>query len=167
MTADLTAHVADLAARIETSLAEDEATAKAAQARFPGPWEQADNTDSPLPGAVTLYDSRDESVGVIRGSYAAGHIARNYPDRVLRRVKATRDLVAVILAEQHYTAEAGYYSCSQAREGQYLIGGPTGPPGSGCGDPERAGEPCDCGRDDKVARMLGIIANEWEDIPDG
>ena len=79
----------------------DEAAAKAAELRFPGPWEQAENTDSPFPSAVTMYDSRDESVGVIRGSYTADHIALHDPARVLRDVKAGRDLLAAILAERH------------------------------------------------------------------
>lgn len=159
MSEDLTDRVAELASLIEDLLADLEATAKAAQLRFPGPWEQAGNTDSPLPGAVTLYDSRDESVGVIRGSYAAAHIVGSDPDRTLRRVKATRDLVAEILAGRHdYNNGDEFYSCSQAVE--Y---GTDGEPGSGCADPERAGEPCDCGRDARVARLLGIIASEWEE----
>lgn len=165
MTADLTAHVAELAAVIGRHLAED-GVAKVAVARD-GTWA------AEVPGMGSQWAVRRVSEP---GRYIAGgmridiahHIARNDPDRVLRRVKATRDLVAVILAEQHdYNPGEEFYSCSQAREGAGMVGGPTGPPGSGCGDPDRAGQPCDCGRDAKVARMLGIIANEWEDIPDG
>src|SRR6267154_1723565 len=85
--------MSDLVEFLTARLGEDEAAAKAAQLRFPGPWEQADNTDSPLPGAVTIYDARDESVGVIRGSYAAAHIARHDPARVLREVEAKRSLI--------------------------------------------------------------------------
>lgn len=165
MSDDLTARVAELAGLIEDLLADLEATAEAAQLRFPGPWERADTTDSPLPGAVTLRDSRGESVGVIRGSCAAAHVVAGSPDRTLHRVKATRELVSEIMAEQHYHAEAPYYSCSQAREKEGMItevAGPPGPPGSACWDKERAGKPCDCGRDANVARLLGIIASEWE-----
>lgn len=42
---------------------------------------------------MTLYDSRDESVGVIRGNYAANHIARYDPSRALLEVEAGRRLV--------------------------------------------------------------------------
>lgn len=55
-----------------------------------------------------------------------------------------------------------YIACSQAQKGDGLLSGPTGPPGSGCSDHERACKPCDCGRDAKVVRMLEIIASEWE-----
>lgn len=71
--------------------------------------------------------------------------------------------MAAVLAEQHdYNPLDEYYSCSQAREGQGTIAGPTGEPGSGCSDPDRKGQPCDCGRDARVARLLGIIASERE-----
>lgn len=82
--------VAFLSARLD----ECEAAAKAAQLRFPGPWDQAVAPDSPLPSAVSLYDSRDESVGVIRGSYAAAHIVLNDPDHALRDIAAKRKILA-------------------------------------------------------------------------
>jgi hypothetical protein len=84
----------DLIAFLAARLAEDEAAAKAAQLRFPGPWDRAVTPDSPLPSAVSLYDSLDESFGVIRGSYAAAHIARHDPARVLREVEAKRAIMA-------------------------------------------------------------------------
>jgi hypothetical protein len=82
-----------LAVFVAARLDETERSAKAAQLRHPGPWDIADNTDSPLPGAVTLYDAQDDSVGVIRGSYAADHIARHDPARVLREVAAKRRIL--------------------------------------------------------------------------
>ena len=63
----------------------------------------------------------------------AAHIARNDPARVLRRVTATRELVAAILALPHVP------------------------------DSEWYGRECTCGRDEDVARLLGIIASEWEE----
>jgi hypothetical protein len=167
---DLTVRVAGLAAVIEQQLAKDEAaaddagSAKSASSAEPrvthGPWLAANSLLMALqPDGV--YDDIAEVINYGLDPVLV-HAARQDPARVLRRVKATRDLVADILGEPHYTAEVAYYSCSQAQEGAYLIAGPTGPPGSGCGDPERAGRPCDCGRDAKVARMLAIIAGEWE-----
>jgi len=89
------------------------------------------------------------------------HIIRNDPARTLRRVKATRALAAEILAEGHlYVDGDPWFSCSQATEP-----GEEGEPGSACADDERRGKPCDCGRDSRVARLLGIIASEWEDAP--
>lgn len=84
----------DLIVFLLAQLALDEAAAKAAQLRFPGPWDRAVAPDSPLPSAVSLYDSLDESFGVIRGSYAADHIARHDPARVLREVAAKRAILA-------------------------------------------------------------------------
>lgn len=99
-------HLAYAAVFVAARLDEAEAAAKAAQNLFPGPWESADNTDSPLPGAVTLYDSRDESVGVIRGSYAANHIARCDPGSALRQIAGNRTAVAACTR----AAEADPYS---------------------------------------------------------
>jgi hypothetical protein len=173
---DLTARVAGLAAAIEAGLAEDEAAAKAwERAPWPEPGESAMHW-RPVGKRCVRYDNgRDEPLQAIDVSgrvalYAeaiwvkwdatgerAVHVARNDPARALRHVKATRDLVAEILAERHdYNVGDEFYSCSQAVE--Y---GTDGEPGSGCSDQERAGKPCDCGRDERVARMLGIIATEW------
>lgn len=80
-----------LAARYD----ELEAAAKAAERRFPSPWQHADMTGASLPFAVSLYDSGDESLAVVRGSYAAQHIALHDPARVLREVEAMRAVLAL------------------------------------------------------------------------
>jgi hypothetical protein len=129
----LTAHDARLAAVIEAHLEEDEKHATAASTEGPN-WRQPD------PERFPGYD----------------------PERVFRRAKATRSLVTAILAEPHYyNASDEFYSCSQAVDPDPCPG--EGGPGSGCLDDERAGRPCDCGRDARVARLLSIIASEWED----
>jgi len=182
---DLTARVAELAAAIEAHLAEDEA---AALAWDDAPWLYAGTEATswrPVGKREVFYDNgRSETVQVIDVSGAASlwteaiqvkwdtdgsrvkHIARNDPARVLRRVKATRDLVAEILAEPHYydDREGGFFSCSQAvyPEPWRLDETDDPGPGSGCSNEDRAGKPCDCGRDARVARLLGIIASEWE-----
>lgn len=155
MTSDLTSRIAELAALIGKRLDEDEDLAQDLARSYPGPWSVDSSWVYDAGGGTVVHDEYHWS--------ALPYIARNDPARRLRDVKATRDLVAAIVAEQHdYNPGDEYYSCSQAQEGTGLRTGPTGPPGSGCADDDRAGKPCDCGRDARVARLLGIIASEWE-----
>jgi Family of unknown function (DUF6221) len=60
------------------------------------------------------------------------------PASVLRDVSQTRSLVAEILSIPH---DEDWLGCAARRE---------------------PGRPCDCGRDTRVLRMLGIIAARWE-----
>jgi hypothetical protein len=150
----------ELAARIEAHIAEDEATAKEAARGDFAEWRRHWLNPGIYSGTRDILDS-DLTVLARVGAPVAEHIARNDPARALRRVKAVRELAAEIMAEGHYYDESGYYSCSQAREWA-PVGQEPGPPGSGCSDRERAGKPCDCGRDATVARRLAIIASEWE-----
>jgi hypothetical protein len=165
VTTDLTARVAELATAIEADLAEDEAVALSTidindRVRM--------RSGAPPPRWVAEPGGSIRSAdrySILRVTHTwtgeRDHIIRNDPARVLRRVKATRDLVAAILAEKHdYIPGGEFYSCSQAID---PYPGESGEPGSGCHDPERAGKPCDCGRDARVARLLGIIASEWEE----
>ena len=92
----------DLIVFLLAQIALDEAEAKAAHLRFPGPWDQAEAAGSTLPAAVSLYDAGDESIGVIRGSYVARHIARHDPARALREVAAKRAILA-----EHGPADGG------------------------------------------------------------
>ena len=142
MTTDLTTRIAELTAAIEARLSGDELTATvAAGAAEASCWLLAEQSND---AAYTAFRA---------------HIARNDPARILRRVAATRSLIAAILAEHHdWNAADEFYSCSQAKD---LYEG--GEPGSACADPDRAGQPCDCGRDQRVERLLGIIASEWEE----
>jgi Family of unknown function (DUF6221) len=157
---DLTTRVAEFAASIKAHLAEDEAVANALDGAT---WRAGTDVGDEYNIAVVLEgaDWQIARCGIEKladGELKAAHIARQDPARTLRRVKATRDLVAAILAERHdYNDGDSFYSCSQAVE--Y---GTDGEPGSGCSNDERAGRPCDCGRDARVARLLGIIAGEWE-----
>lgn len=171
MTADLAARIAETAAFIESQLAQDEATAKAAiESRGqwydprPGPpsgaWKMRNRTSVVESDAgVIVFDE-----GCPTGEQAA-HIARQDPARTLRRVKAVRGLVAAILAGPHDYVPDEYYSCSQAAAGTGRVNPDPEDlvPGSGCLDPERKGQPCDCGRDARVARLLDIIAGEWRE----
>lgn len=169
MTADLAARIAETAAFIEQELAEDERVAlatigineRAAMLRGEPPPRWVPDDGSGI--------RSDDRYGILRVRHTwareRDHIIRHDPARALRHVKATRELVALIMSDTHHHAEAPYYSCSQAREKEGMIAEvavPPGPPGSACWDEERAGQPCDCGRDAQVARLLGIIAGEWE-----
>jgi hypothetical protein len=165
VTTDLTARIAELAASIEADVAEDEAVARSVTERQP--YDEWDAVGAGDVDDVALSNWRVVGIaipGLKRADSPAArsvmqHIARNDPARTLRRVKATRDLVAEILAEQHEYVEGDpWFSCSQAvRPGE-----DDDEPGSGCVDDKRAGQPCDCGRDARAARLLGIIASEWE-----
>ena len=98
-----------------------------------------------------------------RAAMIAAHIARYDPARALRNVSSTRRLVAEVTAMPHLYVEGdSWFSCSQAVSEWR----PDEGPGSGCSDEKRAGKPCDCGRDAKVGRMLGIVAGRWSDHPD-
>lgn len=158
MSADLTARIAELAATIGRQLQKDETVAEDAQRVAPRPWLAA-NSLLLIQDADGVYGVEVAAVDDYRYDEVFIHAARQEPARALRRVRATRVLVAEILAEQHRYVEDGWYSCSQATE----PGEDDAEPGSACYDDNRAGKPCDCGRDEHVARMLGIIASEWEE----
>lgn len=164
MTTDLAGRIAELAAQIEERLTEDETTAKAvfdaAKLFSNEPQRQGPLGHRVFDGSGIVV-THDRSVTLPPD--VATHIARNDPARVLRRVAVTRELVAAILAEPHdWIPGDEYYSCSQAVD-PYEDDPSERYPGSGCANPERTGQPCDCGRDQRVARLLGIIATEWEE----
>lgn len=80
-------------------------------------------------------------------------------------VTAVREVVRQVTDEPHdYNPGDEYYSCSQAIDPDPAPG--EGGSGSGCSDDERAGDPCDCGRDLRVARLLDTIARMWQDHPE-
>lgn len=157
MTTDLTARVAEMAAAIKAHLAKDQATAEEATKVSMSSW-AAVNSLLLVRDAEGTFSVDIAEVTDYRYDAVLIHAARHDPARAFRRVKAVRDLVAEILAERHlYVDGDPWFSCSQATEP-----GEEDEPGSACADDERRGKPCDCGRDMRVARLLGIIASEWE-----
>jgi hypothetical protein len=163
VTTDLTSRIAELASLIGGRLEEDEAVAHEAAAQGTAEWSALPRSGRIVDGSgeVVVYWISHRDPEDKPSPQEAAHIARNDPARVLRRVTATRDLIAAILAEPHdWIPGDEFYSCSQAEDPDPAPG--EGGPGSGCHDPDRAGDPCDCGRDQRVARLLGIIAGEWE-----
>ena len=80
----------------------------------------------------------------------AAHIAFHDPARVLAECAAMRLLIADLNSERHEVVDQDcWYTCSAATEER--DGGET------CDDSRRHGE-CDCGRDTRVSRRLGILA---------
>ncbi len=164
---DRAAVIVALTATLNAGLAEDEAAAQAAAGPdwFLDTSEGYDERSIRYTGPSTLYPGQlaDYSIAGRVDEDDAAHIARHDPARTLREVRAKRDLIAAILAERHdYTPCVEYYSCSQA------VGDDPDPNvslarGSGCSDPDRAGQPCDCGRDARVERLLRIVATVYEE----
>ena len=153
------ATIAALTATLTSGLDADEAAANAGASRVGMPWRAEPQPGTP--GGLVI----DELglVGTTGGRYAADHIARHDPARILREVRAKRDLIAAIVAEPHdWVAGDEFYSCSQAVDYAGL-NHESREPGSACTDPDRAGKPCDCGRDARVERLLRILAGAYEE----
>lgn len=77
--------------------------------------------------------------------------------RVLAECEAKRRIVADLLDERHLVVQDCWYTCVAAtdeRDG-----------GESCAVDVPRG-PCDCGRDDRIARRLGILALPYADHPD-
>lgn len=145
---DLAARIAALALLVATRLDEDEAAAKAVAPLGYVTDMGGTRLDESFSHSRVRHASEDGRSWIESDMAAQQHFARNDPDRTIRRVKAARELVADIMADEHYDNQNSYYMCSQAE---------------GCSDWDRKGKPCDCGRDERVLRRLEIIAGEWKD----
>jgi len=157
-TGDRTAAIEALTATINAGLDKDEAAAKKAT---DGPWYQQ---DMEIRGHDRPRSGGGPGILVVRHTWPqeAAHIVRHDPARVLRDVKTGRDLLAAILAERHAMIPGDeFYSCSQAADPDPAPG--EGGPGSGCFDPDRAGQPCDCGRDARVERLMRTMAGAYDE----
>lgn len=83
----------------------------------------------------------------------AAHIAANDPASVLRRCAADRKLIADLQAERHHVNDGDcWYTCSAATEER---------DGDKTCDDKRFGDPCDCGRDERVQRRLQLLAEGY------
>ena len=156
------AAIAALTAALTAGLAKDEAVADEAQRAAASPW-LASNSLLLIKDRDGVFDTEVAAVSDYRYDDVLIHAARNDPARKFRDVRAGRDLLAAILAERHdWVAGDEFYSCSQAVDYAGL-NHESREPGSACSDPDRAGQPCDCGRDARVERLLGILAGVYED----
>ena len=158
MSTDLRSAIDTLAEFNHARLAEDEATAQAAGGVTwvlrSHPSEHVIIRD--VGGSTVVWDEGEPS------DEEAAHIVRHDPASTLRESATMRELIATILKEAHeYIPGDEFYSCSQAVDPY----SDDKEPGSGCTDDDRRGDPCDCGRDLRVERLLRIIATRWREHP--
>ncbi|MFC1418544.1 DUF6221 family protein [Streptacidiphilus cavernicola] len=131
-----------LAARIRAELDAEEAVAQAAtwadEAARWHVWRGKESYERPF----VIIDSLDDGVTAVSAESSdtesvAEHIARQDPATVLARVARDRRLLDLLLAEEH-----------------------------GFGWTEQCyGEPCLCGRDERVAAYLAVLAEGYEERP--
>lgn len=144
-----------LAARVKAGLDADEAIARAVS--VPPDWYQGSEVDDDWatdellcmwpPEFHTSYEEDKHWRGeTISWPENCAHIARWDPTRILRDVAAKRRLLDLLLAEKH----GGVWSVDHNRFFH-------------C-DAE-AGGLCDCGRDERVAAYLGVLAEAYEESP--
>ncbi|MDI5965696.1 DUF6221 family protein [Streptantibioticus silvisoli] len=159
-----------LAAWIGEQYDEDKRIARAAT---PGPWWHNPGKQWLDPEAFERYDltKGEEFVGYggphpftgavastgpasnPQGMADAAHIAAHDPARILRAIEAKRALVADLLAERHLVVDDPWYTCAAATDDH----------DGGHADADRRGQPCGCGRDERVNRRLRLLAAEFSD----
>lgn len=132
-----------LAATVRTGLDTDERLALAAQ---PGPWISGSSdgrlVDRVVYGQSVWPGNLEMTCTTYAGEYGlpnAAHIARNDPARVLARVARDRRMLELLLAEEHRSLP-GMLGCAKARF---------------------APSACDCGRDERVAALLAVLAESY------
>lgn len=147
-----------LAATIRAGL---DAEAEDAQRATPGPWESV--VDHHQRGVVDTSVWSDKLGYYITEKISSGerhiadgrHIARQDPARVLAAVARDRQLLDLLLAEEHHVAEDQWYTCpaaTQERDG-------------GTYAETDGGGRCTCGRDARVAAYLAVLAEAYEEGP--
>lgn len=130
-----------LAATIRAGLDETERIARAVDDNSP-PWDgrwAADGNHAlrTYNGWVLAYRAGREFVpGLL------AHWVRHDPETVLRRVARDRQLLDLLLAEKHHFCDDPGYNCAA-----------LGWNGKGS-----TGDPCDCGRDERVTAYLTVLA---------
>ena len=117
----------DLVAFLRARLDEDEAAAKTAQVRRPGPWAVIDPSGlGNLHFATEIHDPQGKPVAVVSGGYITSHIVRHDPARVLRDVEAKRRILA-----EHEDTQRGYVADHGVNELMCVR----------CADADRDGDP--------------------------
>lgn len=145
--------MSDLAAWLLARIAEDEQAARDASWRS-ADWSVAERRAvwGEDPGETVLAAGKPvaELPGGGGGALVAEHIARWDPVRVLAECESKRALIAETIATRHLVVAGDcWFTCpaaTQEREGET------------CCNDDRRGDPCDCGRDWKVDRLLRLLA---------
>ncbi|MEU0991948.1 DUF6221 family protein [Streptomyces sp. NPDC005953] len=127
-----------------------------ALAASPGPWTpDGDEYEVLAADGITVCDGFALSNRQLQATVR--HIARHDPARALREVTAKRELLDEHLAAKHSVCEDSWYTCPAATEDR---------DGGVCSQDDMHGEPCECGRDDRLARTLQLLALPYADHPD-
>ncbi|WP_435111901.1 DUF6221 family protein [Nocardiopsis synnemataformans] len=74
-----------------------------------------------------------------------------------KEIEARRAILADALAEKHAVVEDSWYTCPAATEER---------DGGECGNDDLADAPCECGRDNRVGRLLSRLAFVYADHSD-
>lgn len=156
----------ELIAFLRARLAEDEQAARAATA---GPWEWRHEHGE-------LWQPKPDGWLDYSGEYIAGpgdratlfgpgmtphadavHVARHDPARVLADIEAKKQTISTLLSAKHAVCEDSWYTCPAATEER---------DGGECGQDDMRGEPCECGRDDRLITHLCLLALPYADHPE-
>lgn len=93
----------------------------------------------------------DEDGGTLRAQQIfpaeADHVIRHDPARVLREIDAKRGLLKLLLSEGHAALRPG------------------GSTEIYCGADYGTGDPCECGRDERMSKCLRLLALPYADRP--
>lgn len=96
-------------------------------------------------------------IGMLHEAESAEHVVANNPAVVLADLDAKLALIDDLLGERHEVVGDCWYTCAAATEER--DGGET------CNE-DWLGRPCNCGRDARVNRRLGILARQFAGHPD-
>lgn len=130
---------------------EDEQVARAASAEH---WQAEihhhQRTGKPVSYEVhPVAEQEGNGDGGIVTAGDAVHIARHDPARALADVESKRQLVADLLAEEHFLNDREWYGCRAVTEAPHKT---TDVP---------TGRACTCGRDERVERRLRLLAEPF------
>jgi hypothetical protein len=136
--------MSDIADFLRARYAERRALAVAAS---PGPWHANAEHDEVLAvDGITVAEGFALSGRQVRAT--VDHIVANDPADVIADCDAKQRLLAVILAEPHATLRPG------------------GSTAIYCVADSDPGEPCECGRDQRVSEYVRILAQQFAGHPD-
>lgn len=148
---------------LEKQLQDEEDAARRMEAVYPTPWDLYDRgwmvrIQAGEPGwhEVVRLEQKYAPEGLEWLAGAIEHVALQAPEQTIRRIEATRALLASIYADKHYVCDDPWYTCQAATDER--DGGTYAETGGGGS--------CDCGRDDRVELQLRHLASVYPDCPE-